>query len=194
MEAPEFFAEHYPKLNISKALQQLPEEIQVKWESERVHPEYSPGPVSAEETVCRALVSPTHYNPDSKEIKPTAFDDAANKGLSIDRLAHAPLDAILKKAQGRVDAHNAKEDRREDRSLIGYSTFMVVDLRNVKVGLKPDHADMRRGIGVYDTALKSEPEHADVCQIAPNSQGGRSARSRLFALANATFVLSDEKV
>lgn len=188
MSAPEFFAKHYPNKTISKELQKLPEQQQVAWEDESVHPDRSPGPLRTDERVCRPLTSPTHFDQVGGTVKPTAFDDAANKGLSVDRLAFADLAAILGKADERAKAYNADGDKPEVREVIGHCEFAVSDLRAVLVQADGSGVPPRRGLGVYDTALDGEREHADVCQIAPNAQGGRSARSLLYNLAKSCLV------
>ena len=183
MEAAEFFETHFAEGNISKELQTLPEEVQVAWEAERVHPLHSPGSVAHDEIVCRCHVSPTHYEPGKQQLKPTAFQDAATFGLSVDRLKHASLESILAKAKQRVEIGKA------GRILFGFSMFEVGQLRQVRVRLEGSKDPDRRGLGVYDTALQDEPEHADVCTIAPSSHGGRSVRHALFQMGNATHKL-----
>jgi len=188
MNAPEFFAEHYPNKNISKELQKLAEQQQVAWEAESVHPQLSPSTVNADELVCRPLTSPTHFDLGSGIVKPTAFDDAANKGLSVDRLSLNGLHHILGKADARARQYNASGDKPETREVIGHIEFCVSEVRSVFVKLESSEDPSRRGLGIYDTALEGEPEHADICQIAPNAQGGRSARSQVFTLAKSKFV------
>lgn len=190
MEAPEFFAKHHATGNISKELQHLEEEVQVRWESESVHPAHSPGPVRDAEALCRPHVNPTHYEAGRQQLKPTAFDDAITFGLSVDRLSIASLDAILAKAAQRLSGSNAATGR--TRVLFGYSTFQTEELRKLHVQADGSKDPPRRGVGVYDTALEGEPEHADVCVIAPNSHGGRSVRLELFRLGNASHRLLAE--
>ncbi len=191
MDAVEFFATHHPAPGcISKELQNLAEQVQVSWESVSVHPLFSLGPVGADEEVCRPHTNPTHYAPGKNELKPTAFDDAFTFGLSVERLKHASLDACIAKAERRVAKANM--DRAEDlpqKVVFGYSVFEVKSLRNVQAKADGSKDAPRRGLGVYDTALEGEPEHADVCVLVPKSQGARSARLELFRLGNASHQL-----
>lgn len=189
MTAAEFFAAHYSG-EISKQLQTLDEETQVAWEAESVHPDHSPGPVAHEERLCRPHVNPVHYEPGRQELKPTAFQDAATIGLSVDRLTHADIKHSLAKAQVRVQVQNTgATPGAPERSVYGYSIFDVSELRAVKVQGQGSKIPPRRGLGVYDTSLNGEAEHADVCFVAPNTHGGRSARLDLFRLGNATHQL-----
>lgn len=196
MSPGEFFKTHHSSGEISKELQKLDEETQLRWEVQTAHPAHSPGPVASDEMVCRPHTNPTHYDTSRKELKPTAFDDAADKGLSVDRLNVSSVEHSVAKARKRAEEFNTRrKEGAPHRTVFGHSVLAVASLRAIFT-VKADGSSepQRRGLGVYDTALEGEPEHADVCQIAPNRQGGRSARFQLFQLGNAAHRLLDDDV
>lgn len=190
MDAVDFFAAHHPAPGeISKELQKIDEVTVVSWERVCVHPAYSPGPVADAESVRRTHTNPVHFDPNKQELKPTAFDDAMSFGLSVDRLVHAEGQAVLVKAQNRIAEWNeARQAGAPERSVCGYSDFSAKDVRAVLTTADGSGDAPVRGLGVYDTGLDGEPEHADICVIAPKSKGGRRARAELYKLGNSSFV------
>jgi len=180
MGCREFFDANAGNNDRCKALQQQPVEVQIAWELENASA-HSPSPVLDEENLIRYWLNPVHYDSQTGTLKVTAFDDASNKGLSVNRGAHVTLEELKGIAQARVDewiAHNAEK---APRQLIGYSVFAAAEARAVHVPIPPDS---RRALAVYDTAKPDDASHADVCQIASNAQGGRSARLQMRNLVN----------
>lgn len=193
MQAVDFFHEHYfdEAKEISKVLQGVEPPTQLHWESTSVHPELSPGPVHDDEVLCRPMINPVHYDTATGMLKPTAFDDCSSIGLSVDRLAHVTTERSLQKARARVTEYNARPDKKLERSLVGHTVLSVAAVRSV-VALqqlqRQSELETRRALGVYDTSLDGEPEHADVLQLVPGKQAGRSARRDLFELGNRGFI------
>ena len=171
------FFEQHATSDVSKELQKLDLATQLDWEAQTAS-RHSPGPVEDTEELTRHWLSPIHYDTQTAKLKPTAFDDAANKGLSTNRLAHCPLGEQHAAAAARVANHTRNNGA--ERSLIGYSIFKVAEARSILTAQPPP----RRALGVYDTALADNTAHADVCQIASNAQGGRSARTQMRELLN----------
>ena len=148
MGCRDFFTENIENGDRCKELQNQPPSTQLTWEQEKAS-EHSPGPVQDKENLVRYWLNPVHFDPQTGAWKPTAFDDASNKGLSVNRLDHVTLSEVKTIAQGRVDnwiEANANKARRE---LIGYSVFSAGETRAIEVA---GNNQSRRGLGVYDTA------------------------------------------
>lgn len=183
MGCREFFINESSNPDKCKALQkQLPEK-KLEWESQSAS-EHSPGPVTDEENLIRHWLNPHHFDPQTGTLNPTAFDDASNKGLSVNRAGLVTLEEIQEVAQARIDEGAISNPTRAPRQLLGYSIFTAKEARSVYVTVPtPD----TRAFGVYDTAKADDLSHADVCQIASNAQGGRSARVQMRKLVNERF-------
>jgi hypothetical protein len=114
-------------------------------------------------------------------LKATAFDNASSFGLSVNRLNHISIEEIHKMAADYV-VQRTNGTPPKPTALIGYSEFVAEEVRSVQVELPSPGS---RAFGLYDTALRADISHADICQIAKNSQGGRSARAQMREIANA---------
>lgn len=180
MGCREFFEAHAEDLQRCKTLQQQSLETQLEWEAETAS-SHSPGPIKNDETLIRYWLNPVHYDRQTGTLKATAFDDASNKGLSVNRLNHVSLEDIRDTAQVRVEAWIQANPDKIPRELIGYSDFSAGEARSVQVVEPPPS---RRAFAVYDTANLQDKSHADVCQIVSTTQGGRSARSQMRQLTN----------
>lgn len=143
---------------------------------------HSPGPVADVEGLIRYWINPVHYDNDTGSLKPTAFDDASDKGLSVNRSKYMAVDKIREMAASRVTEWNQSNSSRPPRSLLGYSKFLASEIRKVVTSIPP--APDRRAFCVYDTAKPDDNSHADVCQVVSTKQGARSARSQMRELAN----------
>jgi hypothetical protein len=130
----------------------------VDWELKSVS-EHSPSIVSSAEYVARQIHSPIHI--DGGEIKVTAFTDAFDKGLSVNRFKYASLSSVHLAGEAK-----AANDRNRDpsRKYCGVVVANVGDIRSVV-----DDADGCRCFCVYDTALLDAVSHADVCMIRPEA-------------------------
>lgn len=143
------------------------------WES-MLTSKFSPGVVACSELVCRDLFSPTYYDAEKEEVKPTFFDDVSNKGGSCDRLAHTTLSEIRKRSTDRHAVFNlANPAVDKQRSSIGLVQLLVSDIRLHRT-------DDCQTMCVYDTALEENRAHADIALVHASKAAFRSARSYLF--------------
>ena len=182
MGCRDFFQGNAENNERCKALQSLDFEQQVAWESESAS-EYSPGPAGSDEKLSRQVLNPHHFDFLSDTIKPSFFDDASDKGASVNRLDHIEVETLRQNAQRRVDRVNLNPPSTGARVLIGYTTFSVEEVRSIFADSPP-----RRAFGVYDTARHDDRSHADVCQLVSSRQSGKSVRAQLFKIAKTRLV------
>lgn len=182
MGCREFFQANTENRERCKALQDVSPDIQVAWETESAS-EFSPGPASHDETLCRQVLNPHHFDPVNGTIKPNFFDDASDKGASVNRLGHTTVEMLRQGAQFRVDQINANPPASGVRELIGYTTITVEEVRAVFADTPP-----RRALGVYDTAKQNDQSHADICQLVSGKKLGKSVRAQLFQIAKTRLV------
>lgn len=187
MGCAQFFEEYKGNREICKELQARPLDELISWERESAS-EHSPGIVSDQEMLCRQVLSPLHYDAVLKKLKPSAFDDASNKGLSVNRLAHTSMVELAKAAKERVAASHKRSAEagvigKMPNNLWGFASFKCSDAKLI-VSDDGDDRGKIRGFAVYDTANKDDKSHADVCQISGGKLYGRSVRSKLADLAN----------
>ena len=187
MRGREFFAQHSGSPAKIAALTELPETVQLAWESESVS-EHSPGPVKNDENLCRPMVQPVHVK--NGNVDPTAFNDAGTRGLSVNRLSLLSLGAILQLGRERADHQNARRGPTAGsmRRLVGYTSFSVNALRELVYPRDEQSESSRRSFDVYDTATAVDKTHADVCILVPGKQAERSLRLDLYRLGNASYV------
>lgn len=177
-----FFEANAENSQRCKALQDVPSEVQIAWESQRAS-EVSPGVVTDDEQLCRHWTNPIHYDDATGALKLTGFDDAAGIGISVNRMAHTTLTVVQQFASARVLGWNAEHGDKPERSLVGYSLFDAKEARQVLTNETP----ARRAFGVYDTAkvpnetkgLEGDTSHAHVCQLIAGPQAARSLRHRM---------------
>lgn len=126
------------------------------WEQE-IASVFSPSIVEDDEIIVRSWYVPIHIELDTGILKPSAYSDAYDKGLSVNRKRYASLEEIKKAA---IDQAIEMSKIRSPRDYYGYSTAQVATIRD----------DILYGIRiftVYDTSIDSEKgiSHADVCAI-----------------------------
>lgn len=128
----------------------------LEWETNIVSV-FSPGIVKDEETLIRTLFVPLHIDTDTGELKPSAFDDAMNKGLSVNRESLTSIEKIQTNA---IEHAAVVSQTRSARDYYGYSTAKTSEIR-------AHEAYELRIFSVYDTSLDEEDgkSHADVCAI-----------------------------
>ena len=182
MNCIEFFTQNSSNKDKCKLLQKEPQDKLLAWELETAS-KYSPGPVSNAELLHRQIISPIHFDEETNSFTPMAFDDASDKGLSVNREPYITEEQISCMARARVDSFNISNPDKKERSFSGIVHFLCNDVRQITVntaqGLSPI-----RGFCVYDTALEDDKSHSDICQIVSKGDG-RSARSKLRDLANS---------
>lgn len=142
---------------------------------------HSPGVVQSDEFVLRLAFQPLHIDPETRSLKPSAVSDVKDKGFSVDRLKYVSREASVE--SGRTQAVEAVAlHGRTPRELRAISTLEVAVVRSLLV-------NELRAFGVYDTARDDNMAHADVCQLVPEGQAGRSARSRLLELCDSCLEI-----
>lgn len=142
-------------------------------EAQSVSP-HSAGPVTNAETVWRLILSPVHYDVATGRVKELAFDDASNKGLSVQRLAVAGGEECIRQ-HGQVRAA-ARPDRTFECA-IGAEAGAIRALRGQEDGGR---------FCIYDTAEADDPGHADVCQTR---HGSKHTRAQLRRELQKQFLL-----
>lgn len=182
MDCTEFFTQNSGNKQKCKELQELPEPQLLDWEAQPAST-HSPGPVQDNEILCRQIVSPIHYDPETDTLTVSAFADASSLGMSVNRLSHATKEYIEELGADRVFRHNEANPEKE-RLYLGTVQFLCADVRKITVQLEDDPAPLR-GFGVYDTALETDPSHADICELVKKKAHTRSIRLSLRDLANA---------
>ncbi|WP_147376781.1 hypothetical protein [Noviherbaspirillum saxi] len=181
MDCIEFFSQNSGNKQKCKDLQKLSQEQLVGWEGESASA-HSPGPVQDNEILCRQIVSPVHYDPETNSLTAAAFSDASSFGMSVNRLAHASQEYIEELGENRVFRHNQGNPEKE-RLYLGTIQFLCADVRQITVQFETDPAPLR-GFGVYDTALETDRSHADICELVHQKAHTRSIRLSLRDLAN----------
>lgn len=183
MGCKDFFEANEGNLQKCKNLQDLDEATLARWEAESAS-DLSPGVVNDEEVLFQQIVDPTHLDPQRIALKPTAFQDSANKGLSTHRVAFTNWDDLVAVGQRRAEQYNVANPDRPPRSLWGFASFRTKDVRRITTP-----QDGRRAYFVYDTGNENDRSHADVCQgVAGDKHTERSIRASLYDLAKGSLL------
>ena len=122
---------------------------------------HSPGPVMDDETLWRLILSPVHYDVATGRVTEAAFDDASNKGMSVQRLAVTGSEGDIRQ---RGHARAAAKPGRTFECAIGATAAGIRALRGPEGGGR---------FCIYDTADAADPGHADVCQTRHGSRHTR---------------------
>jgi len=122
---------------------------------------HSPGPVMDDETLWRLILSPVHYDVATGRVTEAAFDDASNKGMSVQRLAVTGSEGDIRQ---RGHARAAAKPGRTFECAIGATAAGIRTLRGPEGGGR---------FCIYDTADAADPGHADVCQTRHGSRHTR---------------------
>lgn len=138
-----------------------------------VAPEVSPGRVEDQELLIRSIYSPHQYERDTGELKPTAFDDVVDKGLSVDRKSHTSSAQIRQQIEAKLQA---AKSRGAEHKFEGVAVLPCRAAREMVHGTE-------RVFGVYDTATTVNRAHADVCQVRHGTK--LEQRKARLALVNA---------
>ena len=169
MGCRKFFEENAGNNDKCKELQDKDAALLAKWETE-VASEFSPGVVGDEEILYQQIVDPTHVKPNSRELKPTAFQDSANKGMSVNRINHTNMEALLQRGHDRARKFNEDNPDRPEKSLVGLAKFQAGQVRAIL-----DTVSNKRAFYVYDTSKSDDISHADICQGVKD--GKKTAKS-----------------
>ena len=139
---------------------------------------YSPGVVLDKEEIARSIYSPIHIDLDGNFL-PTIVDDAANKGMSVNR--HTYISPSLLIEYGKSKAEHDREYGLSDRNYFGYASANCDEIRKLVM-------NDRRVCCIYDTATQSNISHADICY---NFYEGRATKKKL---RKALFELFENNV
>ncbi|WP_133510242.1 hypothetical protein [Candidatus Thiosymbion oneisti] len=132
---------------------------------------HSPGPVDNPEKVARLIYSPLHTDEKTGKVTEAAFSDAKDKGLSVQRMAHATNTRIRTIGENKLARDHAQG--KTDREFLGIVTGGVDSIRGLT------HGNSERAFCVYDSALPDVPSHADVCQTTASRSEMKRARKKL---------------
>lgn len=105
----DFFAWNAGNSDLVKELQKHSSDA-LSWEANTAS-DHSPGPVEQDETLFRQIVQPLHIDMETRTLRPNAFNDVANKGLSVDRAKHSSVAEIISSGRKRVAARAASDGR-----------------------------------------------------------------------------------
>ena len=146
----------------------------------------SPGRVANDEMVMRIVYVPLHIDPESEELKPNAFDDALDKGLSVNRVQYADMNAIEKNA---IKLAESLSQERTPREYQGYVEVNVADVR-------AEYEYQKRIFAVYDTALEGDQGqcHADVCALLSTNQHQELSKNNLKRLVRGRLSSCFSKI
>ena len=173
----EFFEKHADCDEKVKELQKLPEAL--AWEKISASP-HSPGIVNPGEVLGRQVTHPTFYDENKQKIKPSWFDDATSRGMSTDRLAYTTTRDIADRAIARAAKWNTDNPTKPPRTFHSIGKLAVDDVRSLTF-------ESTQAFAIYDTALKTNVAHADICLVAASKEA-RSLRVSLYEMAETIFV------
>lgn len=124
---------------------------------------HSPVVVQDDEYLVRLIFSPTHFNEQTGKLKPFAFFDCKDKGLSVNRMQYTSVEELKQTAA--FISHG--------RRIIGVVVAKCADIRAII------DEESERAFCVYDTATKNNKSHADICQaIADTCQSIETGKWR----------------
>ncbi|WP_204103248.1 MULTISPECIES: hypothetical protein [Spirulina sp. CCY15215] len=143
----------------------------------------SPKIVEDEERLIRQIYSPIHIDEETGNIKPLAFNDVKDKGMSVNRKTYCSKEELLRKIQSKL---NLDKKRGKDRTFFGAIQAICHDIRSIKTD------DDRRAFCVYDTANKNNVSHADICQAFSGRVQESKVRAKLRKIFSKTPVGLDD--
>ena len=140
------------------------------------------GPVHADETLLRIVVSPWHVHRKKGTVYAAVLSGAEKTGLSTLRASHATEAELTRTAE---ELTNSVREKDPSGGVFGVLALNAGVIK--REGLQELSGST---FCVYDTALKLKPAHADICQrtsgTPPNTQQAR--RQELFKKVERTFV------
>lgn len=129
---------------------------------------HSPSIVTTDEDIARQIFSPRMIENDGITIKPTAFEDVSNKGLSANRLSYTSEDEIH--SEGEIKAIKFALRTQKER---GYEGFVTAQAGKIRQIIEDD----LQIFAIYDTSLESDISHCDACLLNHKGDGETSARN-----------------
>jgi hypothetical protein len=133
---------------------------------------YSPGTVQHNELLARLIFSPIHIDEVDGSVKEAAFSDVQDKGLSVNRLTSSNAEEIDKIGEEKAKQDKLSESKR-DREYLGVVMASAGEIRAIK-----NPGSDGRAFCIYDTALKNNISHADVCQLLVGNKAKRKEARR----------------
>lgn len=183
MGCREFFDTNRGNPQKCKLLQELTPDVLQQWEQESAS-EFSPGIVLDEELLYQQIVDPTHIAPSGEGLKPVAFQDSSNKGLSVNRVNHSTVQTLIQRGVDRAEKFNRENPERPTRTLWGFAKFQAERVRQIIA----EHVG-NRAFYVYDTGNPDDPSHADICQCVKDVK--LAAKEAKQAIRGIRFSLYD---
>lgn len=183
MGCREFFDANRGNPQKCKLLQEIAPGVLLQWEQESAS-EFSPGIVLDEEILYQQIVDPTHIAPSGEGLKPVAFQDSSNKGLSVNRVIHSTVQILIQRGIERAEKFNLENPMRPAKTLWGFAKFKTERVRQIiaeYVG--------QRAFYVYDTGNPDDPSHADICQCVKDVK--QAAKETKQAVRGIRFSLYD---
>ncbi|TAE59188.1 MAG: hypothetical protein EAZ87_10515 [Nostocales cyanobacterium] len=132
--------------------------------------QYSPGRIEDDEILIRQIYSPIHIDQETGKVNSLAFDDAKDKGMSVNRKTYTSLEELNKKVEYKL---KLDQERGKDRDFIGVVYTTCKNVRAIKTN------DNIKAFCVYDTGNKHDISHADICQTISSRVEGSKMRFKL---------------
>lgn len=149
-----------------------------KWDCEKCQcGSNSPGPVEEDEALVFLLINPTHFDKETGELHPIAFQEIHNRDLSVIREKHADQQEI----EATRDAVLRNDMLRVPPKLRKIEYVAVASAQDIR----KESDDVDRLFAVYDTPIDGRPSHASVFtrpDVLANRGLKMVARNRLHAV------------
>ncbi len=133
--------------------------------------EFSAGPVTDDEIVCRLVFSTHHFDEERNQPSPMLFEDTFTRGASAFRSPALSFDRIHELGRER-ERHNRAKNKNHT-----YKGFVTADAGSVRAFREPVDSETRR-MCVYDTALADQLQHIDVYSAAAIGDKGEDRKLR----------------
>ena len=129
---------------------------------------HSPRPVSPDEKLLVAVYHPIHIE-DSGELKNSVLSTVKSVGMSCFRQCYVTKEAF--------SSHVVQQESKGGRRFRGVMTIRADCVREICIDRD---GSLQRVFCIYDTALRDNRSHAEVCQTGnPNNSTAKAARERL---------------
>lgn len=128
----------------------------------------SPGVIVEHEQLAFLLIEPIHFDDETGQISPDAFQEVTRRDLSLLREEHCNPHIANSTKQVLSTARKPEQERYIDKVSITTAAKIRQTLLNE-----------RRVVGVYDTALEENPSHASVfatAEMLSNTRGRKMIR------------------
>lgn len=180
-ECQRFFQQHAAGGALSKEIQRIDAPTQLAWEAQAVSL-HSPCAVGDHEQLARQVLDPAFFDAATGEVRPTLFEDVSSRGASTNRMMYTSEQQLHARGIDRATQSSAQSTH--PKTYIGFVSLPVLDVRSIMADLD---GTQRRAFGVYDTGQKTDPSHADICQLISDRAVARSVRSQLYQMAKGAL-------